>query len=235
MDIRRGIIRAFDSGIYLADVQIVGSMATMLTGVPVAKQIGADLLTSGTKCGVLFFDETNPSDACVVFVYDGVPGAWITSALIKDGEVGPADLDIDSIHPSARVYHNAHQSIPNASLTALAFNSQRFDTDGIHDTVTNNSRLTCKTAGKYQITVNLCFETNNTGERRVYLRVNGATYIAGSVANAAATSHHFSVSTLYNMDVNDYVEVLVYQSSGGALNVLAGGDYSPEFMMVRVA
>jgi len=73
MDIRRGIIWAFDSGTYLADVQIVGSMATMLTGVPVARQIGADLLTSGTKCGVLFFDETNPSDACVVFVYGGAP------------------------------------------------------------------------------------------------------------------------------------------------------------------
>lgn len=92
MDIRRGIIRAFDSGTYLADVQTVGSMATMLTGVPVAKQIGADLLTSGTRCGVLFFDETNPSDACVVFVYEGAPVAWVTSALIKDGEIVEADL-----------------------------------------------------------------------------------------------------------------------------------------------
>ncbi|GEM_PF-3308551 len=73
MDMRRGIIRAFDSGTYLADVQIVGSMATLLPGVPVAKQIEADLITSGTKCGVLFFDETNPTDACVVSVYDGAP------------------------------------------------------------------------------------------------------------------------------------------------------------------
>jgi len=92
MNIRRGTIRAFDGGTYLADVQIVGSMATMLTGVPVAKQIGAALLTSGTKCGVLFFDETNPTDACVVFVYDGVPVPWVTSDLIKDGEVAEADL-----------------------------------------------------------------------------------------------------------------------------------------------
>lgn len=95
MIIRRGIIREFDSSTYLADVQIVGSMATMLTRVPVAKQIGAGLLTSGSKCGVLFFDETNPSDACVAFVYDGAPGAWITSALIKDGEVAKVDLAFD--------------------------------------------------------------------------------------------------------------------------------------------
>jgi len=79
MDIRRGIIRAFDSGTYLADVQIVGSMATILTGVPVAKQIGAGLLTSGSKCGVLFFDETNPADGCVVFIYDGAPTCTLRS------------------------------------------------------------------------------------------------------------------------------------------------------------
>lgn len=78
MDIRRGIIRKFDSGTYLADVQIVGSMATMLTGVPVAKQIIADLITSGTKCGVLFFDETNPADACVVFIYGEAHPGHIT-------------------------------------------------------------------------------------------------------------------------------------------------------------
>jgi|GEM_PF-833407 len=100
MDIRRGIIRAFDSGTYLADVQIVGSMATMLTGVPVAKQIGADLITSGIKCGVLFFDETNPADACVVFIYGEAhpghitipqgkefrPGGDADSALGEDGD-----------------------------------------------------------------------------------------------------------------------------------------------------
>jgi len=78
MDIRRGIIRAFDSGTYLADVQIVGSMATMLTGVPVAKQIETDLLMSGSKCGVLFFDETNPCDACVLFIYGEAHPGHIT-------------------------------------------------------------------------------------------------------------------------------------------------------------
>jgi len=78
MDVRRGIIRGFESATYLADVQIVGSMATVLTGVPVAKQIVADLVTSGTKCGVLFFDETNPADACVVFIYGEAHPGHIT-------------------------------------------------------------------------------------------------------------------------------------------------------------
>ena len=36
--------------------------------------------------------------------------------------------------PGARVYHNANQSISNTTVTALAFNSERWDTDTIHDT-----------------------------------------------------------------------------------------------------
>ena len=136
----------------------------------------------------------------------------------------------------ARVYHSVAQATANATLVALAFDSERFDTDGIHDTVTNNSRLTCKTAGKYQITVNLDFASNATGSRRVYLKVNGATFIAGCTAKAEASgAHHFAVSTLWDLAVDNYVEVVVYQSSGGALNVDSGSSYSPEFMMVRVA
>lgn len=211
MDIRRGIIRAFDSGTYLADVQIVGSMATILTGVPVAKQIGAELLTSGTKCGVLFFDETNPSDACVVFVYDGAPG-----------------------YPGARVYHSTNQSIPNGVLTALAFNSERFDTDNIHDTVTNNSRLTCKTAGKYLIIANVFFDLNTSGYRELHIRLNGTTTIGRLDIAGTNNNRALVVSTIYDLSIDDYVQACVLQTSGGPLNVLAAGNYSPEFMMVRV-
>lgn len=54
MEIRRGIIRAFNSGTYLADVQIVGSVATVLTGVPVAKEIRADFSLLGPNVGFSF-------------------------------------------------------------------------------------------------------------------------------------------------------------------------------------
>ena len=47
------------------------------------------------------------------------------------------------------VYHNAYQTIPtNTSMgTAVILNSGYFDTDGMHDNSTNNSRITFKTAG----------------------------------------------------------------------------------------
>jgi hypothetical protein len=35
--------------------------------------------------------------------------------------------------------------------------------------------------------------------------------------------------------VNDYVEAMVWQNSGGALNVNQFGNHTPEFMMARIA
>lgn len=135
----------------------------------------------------------------------------------------------------ARVFHNATQSITTATLTALAFNSERFDTNVIHDNSTNNSRLTCKTAGVYLIVGHCDFASNATGYRAVVPRLNATTYLGGVYANAiTGTDVRLNFSTVYPMAVNDYVEFMVYQTSGGALNVQTAANYTPEFMIVRL-
>ena len=50
---------------------------------------------------------------------------------------------------------------------------------------------------------------------------------------ASGYSTH-SVTTIYALAVNDYVELKVYQSSGAALDVVSTGGLS-EFGMVRIA
>src|SRR4029077_20051578 len=82
--------------------------------------------------------------------------------------------------PAARVFHSANQSITTATETTLAFDSERFDTDTIHDTVTNNSRLTCKHAGVYVIGAHVQFDSGAAGGARyVSIMLNGTTtYIA---------------------------------------------------------
>lgn len=96
MDIKRGIVKSFDAATYTASVQLVGS-PVWLTGLPVAKHLAAGILSAGTRCGVIFFDESNPTDACLAFVYDGTPAAWVTSALLVDGTVATADIADDAV------------------------------------------------------------------------------------------------------------------------------------------
>lgn len=135
-----------------------------------------------------------------------------------------------------RAYHNAAQAVTTATFTVLALNSERYDTDGIHDTVTNNSRLTCKTAGKYIITGNVEFAANATGFRIVQIYLNGATTIAYQIElnPTAGGLIEMTISTLYSLALNDFVELRVYQNSGGNLNVTSAANYSPEFAMSRV-
>jgi hypothetical protein len=135
----------------------------------------------------------------------------------------------------ARAYNSANISIPDTTVTALTFDSERWDTDSIHSTSSNTGRLTCTIAGKYLIIANIRFATNSTGTRAVNLRLNGSN-IAG-VTQAGATGSNIClmhVSTIYDLAVGDYVEVTVQQTSGGNLNVEASSPISPEFMMWKL-
>jgi len=147
-------------------------------------------------------------------------------------------MGTDKIHignnPSARVYHNTDQSIPNGADTVISFNSERYDGDAIHDTSTNNSRLTCKTAGKYFIAAGIEWGSSSaTGVRKAEIRLNGTTVIARSY-HAAVEYLCQGVSCVYDLAVNDYIEVYVRQNAGVSLNVVVDPNASPEFMMVRV-
>lgn len=53
MEIRKGVMRATDFGSKTADVQIVGSMATVVEGVPVADS-AVGTMAAGKDCLVVF-------------------------------------------------------------------------------------------------------------------------------------------------------------------------------------
>ena len=69
MEIRRGVLRAFDSQNYKATVEIAGSIAVWLTGVPVARNIASADLVAGRNVALLFFDPANPNDAVLAAVW----------------------------------------------------------------------------------------------------------------------------------------------------------------------
>lgn len=69
MEVRKGVIKGFDSGTYKATVQVAGSLSVWLEGVPVARSIPSAEMVNGRNCALIFFDETNPQDAVVVAVY----------------------------------------------------------------------------------------------------------------------------------------------------------------------
>lgn len=135
----------------------------------------------------------------------------------------------------ARVYNSIAQSIPNAASTALTFNSAYFDTDGMHDPLgVDPSRLTATTKGKYIVTANVGLDPNAVGTRSVGIKLNNSTFVAQqNWAGFTGDSNIVSVSATISMNVGDYVQVVVYQNSGGALNTILYNQATPVFSAIR--
>jgi len=67
--IYRGILKAWDSSTYLADVQMIGTMSKWLGSIAVNRSIeDADMVT-GRYVAVWFPEPGNPAEAVVLAVY----------------------------------------------------------------------------------------------------------------------------------------------------------------------
>lgn len=124
-----------------------------------------------------------------------------------------------STFAGAYVTNSTNPSIANNTLTTLAFNTESYDTNAYHDNSTNNSRLTIPSGkgGYYLITAIVQWDVNATGRRELYIAKNG-TLISGAEVTASAAAYpkpNFSMP--FALAVGDYVEVKLYQSSGGNL------------------
>ena len=155
----------------------------------------------------------------------------------SDGGIRSTEASASTfVQPQVRVFNSAVQSIPNTTLTAHTFNSERWDTDSIHSTVSNTSRLTAVTSGLYDINGTIEFASNAIGHRQIAIKLNNITFISSHTTNALSTlSTNLAISTIYQLAAGDYVELFVAQTSGGPLNTSVVGNSSPEFMMTRVS
>ena len=129
---------------------------------------------------------------------------------------------------------SATQSIPNTTVTALTFDTTIYDTNSFFDVLTP-TRLTCTLAGIYVITGAFRIDSNATGQRQIRITRNGADIIA--LENQLPVSTiltNIGITTQYQLAVNDYVEISVFQNSGGALNINNVDVFSPIFMMTKV-
>ena len=194
----------------------------------------ATLLDKGAANGLASLDASSlvvqkPADRLGVANVEGTAGKlW----RFEGAGVNPTEIDVPTggYTQGAKVKHSAAQSIPDATATIPAFDTEEYDTDTIHDVTTNNSRLTCKTAGKYLCILTSAWASNTTGRRTGDFRVNGTDIISGH-SIAPAPTYPINVSaTIVDLAVNDYVEARVAQNSGAALN----WSTSSRFMMQRV-
>ena len=138
---------------------------------------------------------------------------------------------------SVRAYNNAAIAVANATSVPMTFNNESFDTNCMHATTgCCTSRLIAKTAGKYIITGTVRWQTNNTGVRNIWVKLNGSSTLEQlQVDGDIADNPMQNISVIHNLDACDYVELIAYQTSGGSLNVeTAGVNSSPTMSMAKI-
>jgi len=122
-----------------------------------------------------------------------------------------------------RAYRNAAYNVPNAAWTPIELDVENFDTDTMHSTVTNPSRVTCVTPGVYLLSAGMQHGVNATGVRGVRIFLNNTTSLCNMLVGAfAGAGAGLSASTIYELAAGDYVELSVYQDSGAVLALTTG-------------
>ena len=122
----------------------------------------------------------------------------------------------------ARVWCAGAFSLVHNTTTVVPFDAETFDTNAMHDNVTNNSRITVPAGktGKWRIAASVGFAANGTGVRDVRVYQNGAIKSFARPGNAgAAVSTVILVADVLPASAGDYFEVFATQSSGVTLAV----------------
>lgn len=160
-----------------------------------------------------------------------------------DGTAAPSELTVtagtayqdgEMQRPMVSAFRAAVQSVPNTTYTAVTLDSEEFDTHAMHDTAVNPSRLVAPFAGKYRVTYFVQWAPHATGIRTGRVRVN-ATLLKNLplMQGFAADENSMTGSFTAELAKGDYVELEVYQSSGGALD-MRGGANANMFQLERV-
>lgn len=137
--------------------------------------------------------------------------------------------------PACKITHSVAQSIADASATTVAFDSEVYDTDSMHDIVTNNSRITINTAGLYLFVFDGNFITGAD-----YLSLQGffqitagapfGVTVVGTLTDTGVGAH-MNTASVRKMAVGESVTVTVRQnnSANTARNLEKNVEFSPYF------
>lgn len=151
-------------------------------------------------------------------------------------------LEMELASPYARVELTANETISNNSQTAVpwdrAYNDDAEEWDPYGFWVSGSAtRLSVPAglAGVYVIQFGGVWEADSTGLRRLNITKNGTATEHGEwkeLNPSGSSQARGNVVTILPMDDGDYVEALVYQNSGGDLDVV--NNTNTTFRMTKI-
>jgi len=257
--IRRGAATN-DISISTAGLVTVNTILDALTGFRVNSLAGAGKFLRGDGTNIVLSTPTLPNAATANrILYATGSNAWGESAdLAFDGTDFLLGSSIRArmsgqnrfryLNSEAAVYQSSAQTgIAVNTWTAITFNAEEFDTDSIHSTVSNTSRLVAGLTGKYLVGGSIYRDVSGVvtiTKVAMAINVNQAGTFGGNIygymdfpiVSTDPTDPGTSTSSLISLTAGDYVELFGYTSgaSGTWATSTAGGAHITRFWMVYV-
>lgn len=160
-----------------------------------------------------------------------VSGQVVTAAQLNSNLRDAVNFLIN--RPMVELRQTVAQSFATGNTTtAMTWDTEDFDNDNMHSTVTNPSRITATTAGRYHFGGGIAWSANATLRRGSWYRINGTSVTPSGETMLQSTSSGVAAlpvrAITYFLNAGDYVEVIGYQESGGALSTNVATDVSEQ-------
>jgi hypothetical protein len=115
-------------------------------------------------------------------------------------------------------------AVTTGSVIAIPLDTEAWDTDSMHSTVTNTSRITINTAGIYNIVGAFGTVGAVTGALIVIIRLNGTTSIAAQTVAGNGTFSYGNCAEVWDFSAGDYIELCYFASNACTLDIGAAGQ-----------
>lgn len=137
--------------------------------------------------------------------------------------------------PLVQLRQTVSQNVTTSTFTALTFTTEDVDTDDGHDTGSNTSRYVAPEDGWYRCSGAFNFESNATGVRVSRWAKNGTEINGGRTDHPAISGAQvaYNARTIdISLSAGDYVELQVWQNSGGTRATVVTADVQAHVTIV---
>lgn len=120
-------------------------------------------------------------------------------------------------------------TVSDETDTPIPLDNEVWDTNGLHSSVTNNTRITAQTTGKYVVQAHLDWASGGaSGSRHCKLRKNGATMLGFNLDGCSLQG----VCIVTDLAATDYVELIAWASQLGGVSS-RGEAYAGNWLAVQ--
>lgn len=145
----------------------------------------------------------------------------------------------NGVYPRAHIYDNTTFVVPHNSATLITFAAEINDTDSMHSTSTNPSRIIFTTAGYYDVDALFTIGQFTYSVLTTECRLNaggvagGGTSLRSQPYDPGNTNMFHHIRRFFN--AGDYIEYFITQNHGGATASLSSASFGTRVFVTWLA